>query len=83
MGKIDELNDPVDHGVAEGDEGVDRSKRERVNELIEPKDEQGRREEGCNGQGEACGARAWHGSGRLCCAHRPLLSDQAPVSVGR
>ena len=83
VGKVDELNDPVDHGVAEGDEGINRSERERIKELVKPEDEEGGGEEEGNNQRKARGASAWHGSGRLCCAHRPLLSVESPVSVRR
>ena len=34
MGEVDELDDPVDHRVAQGDEGVDRAQRQRVRELL-------------------------------------------------
>ena len=35
MGEVDQLNDAVDHGVAEGDEGVDGAKGEGVHELVD------------------------------------------------
>jgi hypothetical protein len=34
MGEIDELDDPVDHGVAERDQRKDRSARDAVNRLL-------------------------------------------------
>ena len=34
VGEVDELDDPVDHRVAEGDEGVDRAERQRVGDLL-------------------------------------------------
>jgi hypothetical protein len=35
VGEIDELQDPVDHCVAEGDERVDASDGEAVSQLLE------------------------------------------------
>jgi hypothetical protein len=35
MGEVDQLDDPVDHRVAEGDERVDRSDRQRVERLLD------------------------------------------------
>ena len=35
VGEVDELDDPVDHRVAQGDEGVDRADRERVRHLLD------------------------------------------------
>ena len=40
VGEVDELDDPVDHRVAEGDEGVDRADRQGVDELSGPEDEE-------------------------------------------
>ena len=35
MGEVDELDDPVDHRVAEGDERVDRAEGQEVLELLD------------------------------------------------
>jgi hypothetical protein len=35
VGEVDELDDPVDHRVAQGDEGVDRADRQRVRDLLD------------------------------------------------
>jgi hypothetical protein len=34
MGEVDQLQDTVDHGVAEGDEGINRPHREPIGELL-------------------------------------------------
>jgi hypothetical protein len=34
VGEVDQLDDPVDHRVAEGDEGVDRAEDKRVAHLL-------------------------------------------------
>ena len=36
VGEVDQLDDPVDHRVAEGDEGVDRADRQRVDDCCGP-----------------------------------------------
>jgi hypothetical protein len=35
VGKVDELHDAVNHGVAQRDQGVDTAEDEAVNELLE------------------------------------------------
>ena len=35
MGEVDQLDDPVDHRVAERDQGVDAAQRETVDQLLE------------------------------------------------
>ena len=34
VGEVDQLDDPVDHGVADGDQGVQRSQGQPVDELL-------------------------------------------------
>jgi hypothetical protein len=34
VGEVDQLDDPVDHRIAEGDEGIDRAEHERVADLL-------------------------------------------------
>jgi hypothetical protein len=34
VGKIDEAQDAIDHRIAEGDEGVDRTERETIDKLL-------------------------------------------------
>ena len=40
VGEVDQLDDPVDHRVAEGDQRVDRAERQDVVELLDAKDEE-------------------------------------------
>ena len=44
VGEVDQLDDPVDHRVAERDERVDRADRQRVDRLLErlPQERHGR-----------------------------------------
>ena len=44
MGEVDELQDAVDHGVAERDQGVDGAQREAVDEVLEEVAHHGRQE---------------------------------------
>jgi len=37
VGEVDHPQNPVDHGVAQGDEGVDRAQRQAVHELFNEK----------------------------------------------
>ena len=38
MGEVDELDDAVDHRVAEGDEGVDEAELEAVQQVLQEED---------------------------------------------
>ena len=71
VGKVDELDNPVDHGVAKGDERIDRAERHGVQELVEPEDaEHERKEAGDGGREEELAAHALGSHGTRCCCHR-------------
>ena len=35
VGEVDQLDDPIDHGVAQGDQGIHAAERQAVNQLLD------------------------------------------------
>ena len=65
MGEVDQLDDAVDHRVAEGHEGVDRPERHRVHELrnAQRKERKDERDDEDDDRTQLLGDRGIHGSG--------------------
>ena len=72
VGKVDEFDDPIDHGVPERDQRVDCAERHRVQELLKPeKSEHQREEPGDDRRQEELAANALGAYGACRCCHEP------------
>jgi hypothetical protein len=87
MREVDQLNNSVNHGVAEGDQGIDRTERHGVHKLVDPEHAQSQRQEGKNAEREAhvsketpCSAARHAGSGHIPPYWQPR---QAAILFGR
>ena len=72
VGKVDEFDDPIDHGVPERDQRVDCAERHRVQELLKPEQSEHQREEpGDDRRQEELAANALGAYGACRCCHEP------------